>query len=54
LENESYEIINQRLASVLNQFEEDLAAGAIISVSGLRFAIAISELGNCPYNFSRV
>ncbi|MBD2778515.1 DUF5615 family PIN-like protein [Iningainema tapete] len=33
LGNESYEIINERLAFVLNRFEEDLVAGAIISVS---------------------
>ncbi|PMB17136.1 DUF5615 family PIN-like protein [Fischerella thermalis] len=33
LGNESYEIINERMAVVLNQFEEDLAAGAVISVN---------------------
>ena len=39
LGNESYEIINERLASVLNQFEEDLAAGALISVSDRNFRV---------------
>ena len=39
LGNESYEIINQRLASVLNRFEKDLAAGAIISVSDCDFRV---------------
>lgn len=33
LGNESYEIINDRLAEVLNRFEKDLNLGAIISVS---------------------
>lgn len=35
----SYEIINERLASVLNRFEEDLVAGAIISVSDRDFRV---------------
>lgn len=32
LGNESYQIINERLAEMLLRFEQDLAAGAIISV----------------------
>ncbi|MFB2918360.1 MULTISPECIES: DUF5615 family PIN-like protein [Aerosakkonema] len=39
LGNESYEIINERLAQVLNRFEEDLAAGAIISVKDEAFRV---------------
>ncbi|MBD2180273.1 DUF433 domain-containing protein [Planktothrix sp. FACHB-1355] len=34
-----YEIINERLAQVLNRFEEDLAAGAIISVKDEAFRV---------------
>ncbi len=39
LGNESYEIINERLAEVLLRFEADLAAGAIISVSDRDFRV---------------
>ncbi|GAB4196873.1 MAG: hypothetical protein Fur006_44790 [Coleofasciculaceae cyanobacterium] len=39
LGNESYEMINNRLAEALNRFEEDLAAGAIISVSDDAFRV---------------
>jgi predicted nuclease of predicted toxin-antitoxin system len=39
LGNESYEIINERLAEVLNRFESDLAAGAIIYVSDSDFRV---------------
>ncbi|MBD2446647.1 DUF5615 family PIN-like protein [Nostoc sp. FACHB-152] len=39
LGNESYEIINERLAEVLNQFDSDLISGAIISVSDRDFRV---------------
>ncbi|QLE56060.1 DUF5615 family PIN-like protein [Nostoc sp. TCL26-01] len=39
LGNESYEIINERLAEVLNRFEPDLKVGAIISVSDRDFRV---------------
>ncbi|BAZ11217.1 hypothetical protein NIES4071_30430 [Calothrix sp. NIES-4071] len=39
LGNESYEIINERLAEALARFESDLAAGAIISVSDRDFRV---------------
>lgn len=39
LGNESYEIINEHLAEVLNRFEPDLTAGAIISVSNRDFRV---------------
>jgi predicted nuclease of predicted toxin-antitoxin system len=37
LGNESYEVINQFLAEVLNRFEAELEAGVIISVSDKSF-----------------
>ncbi|MFW5765891.1 MAG: DUF5615 family PIN-like protein [Coleofasciculus sp.] len=39
LGNEKYEMINDRLAEVLNRFEGDLIAGAIISVSDEAFRV---------------
>ncbi len=39
LGNESYEMINERLVEALNRFEEDLAVGAIISVSDEAFRV---------------
>ena len=39
LGNESYEIINQFLAQVLNRFESELEAGVIISVTDKSFRI---------------
>ena len=39
LSNENYEMINDRLAEALNRFEEDLLAGAIISVSDEAFRV---------------
>ncbi|MBF2007958.1 MAG: DUF5615 family PIN-like protein [Chlorogloeopsis fritschii C42_A2020_084] len=39
LGNERYEIINERLVEVLNRFERDLIAGAIISVSDRDFRV---------------
>ncbi|MEQ8755027.1 MAG: DUF5615 family PIN-like protein [Coleofasciculus sp. G1-WW12-02] len=39
LGNERYEMINDRLMEALNHFEEDLAAGAIISVSDEAFRV---------------
>jgi predicted nuclease of predicted toxin-antitoxin system len=39
LGNESYDVINERLAEVLKRFGEELAAGAIISVKNYRFRV---------------
>jgi predicted nuclease of predicted toxin-antitoxin system len=39
LGNESYEIIHERLAEVLSRCREDLAAGAIISVTDEAFRV---------------
>lgn len=39
LGNESCEIINERLAEVLNRFDSDLISGAIISVSDRSFRV---------------
>ncbi|MCC5638367.1 DUF5615 family PIN-like protein [Nostoc sp. CHAB 5844] len=39
LGNESYEIINERLAEVLNRFDSNLISGAIISVSDRNFRV---------------
>ncbi|MFB2892664.1 DUF5615 family PIN-like protein [Aerosakkonemataceae cyanobacterium BLCC-F50] len=39
LGNENYQAINERLAEVLSQCQEDLEAGAIISVSNQRYRV---------------
>lgn len=39
LGNESYEIINERLADILSQCQESLEVGAIISVSNEAFRV---------------
>ncbi|MBW4613424.1 MAG: DUF5615 family PIN-like protein [Desmonostoc vinosum HA7617-LM4] len=44
LGNESYEVINARLAEALNRFEIDLIAGAIISVSNSAFRMRRSPI----------